>query len=898
MIIESIHMKNFKSHTNTKIEFNTGISIIMGGNGAGKSSILEAVGFALFKQHSSKKIDQLITIGNNKNKMFVKLEFTSNGKKYSVRRERTKTSSKANIMVKEGQNFHQLASGDNQVTKEIQNILEMDGDLFLNAVYVRQGEIADLVDKTPAEKKQVIGKLLGLESLEKAWKNILPLINNYEMEKIRLEGKLETLDNINNDINLKNTEKLDLNRNIEELSSKIQHCQSQLKLITKEKQKLDNNKTLFVTIKSSLESKKQILNNLKEDETHLKIQLNDIKNKENEIETILPRLPRLKSLIRYSKLVENLKKIQENETQTQTIVEKIHFFKDQIERNEKYYLAYSNLEDEINKLEKERTDFEGSKALLKQNYTRKQQIIEKMEISHDKIVKILKKNNKIIGTNFSLIEEFESYINSKKPVIEKLIEEVDIKINKFKEEISTLKTQNQDFKKPISELEYIKEKCPICSSPIDSFKRDELIQDYSTKIESNKNKISNLNSLVKVLLKDKQVLKDKYSNISAINIDVLKEQLSTLKEGQQDIKLINDNIKKLKTQTSLLKQLDNQIKEKKEALKDLKPKYEEYLSAKGSLESLGDQKTQQNNLKKIQENIISIKEEIKQLIEIIGDIKDLEGEIKELEDMKDKYQHLLGAVALKESLLNRIKTVQNSVNSLELQIPDLQLEIENISYDNSYHNKIIQDIESENQKLIDLKGKKQELIGKESGIITVLKDLENKLESYKIYQNDIRKLKDFIKLLNYIRDIYSKDGIQKDLRNISRPLIEQNTREFFERFNFEYSDIKLDNDYNVTVYGPGGESNLDMISGGEKIAVALALRLGITQTLSRGNLELIMLDEPTIHLDTYRRQELIDLLKRMSIIPQMIIVTHDSDLEDAADNIIKVIKEKGESKII
>ena len=203
MIIESIHMKNFKSHTNTKIEFNTGISIIMGGNGAGKSSILEAVGFALFKQHSSKKIDQLITIGNNKNKMFVKLEFTSNGRKYSVRRERTKTSSKANIMVKEGQNFHQLTSGDNQVTKEIQNILEMDGDLFLNAVYVRQGEIADLVDKTPAEKKQVIGKLLGLESLEKAWKNILPLINNYEMEKIRLEGKLETLDNINNDINLK-----------------------------------------------------------------------------------------------------------------------------------------------------------------------------------------------------------------------------------------------------------------------------------------------------------------------------------------------------------------------------------------------------------------------------------------------------------------------------------------------------------------------------------------------------------------------------------------------------------------------------------------------------------------------------------------------------------------------
>ncbi|MCE7698775.1 MAG: DNA repair protein Rad50, partial [Methanobacterium paludis] len=129
-------------------------------------------------------------------------------------------------------------------------------------------------------------------------------------------------------------------------------------------------------------------------------------------------------------------------------------------------------------------------------------------------------------------------------------------------------------------------------------------------------------------------------------------------------------------------------------------------------------------------------------------------------------------------------------------------------------------------------------------------------------------------------------------------LIEQNTREFFEKFNFEYSDIKLDEDYDVTVYGPAGKNSLDMISGGERIAVALALRLGITQALSGGNLELVMLDEPTIHLDSYRRQELIDLLKRMSIIPQMIIVTHDPDLEEAADTILRVKKEKGESFIL
>jgi exonuclease SbcC len=203
-----------------------------------------------------------------------------------------------------------------------------------------------------------------------------------------------------------------------------------------------------------------------------------------------------------------------------------------------------------------------------------------------------------------------------------------------------------------------------------------------------------------------------------------------------------------------------------------------------------------------------------------------------------------------------------------------------------------------NEELNQLTGKKQMLTGQMDQLSISIKELESKIKSFQKYETDLKHLKDFLKLLNFIRDLYGKDGVQKDLRNISRPLIEEKTRDLFEKFNFEYSDIKLDDDYDVTIYGPTGESSLDMISGGEKIAVALALRLGITQVLSGGSLELIMLDEPTIHLDAYRRQELIDLLKKMSIIPQMIIVTHDTDLEDAADNILRIEKEEGTSFLV
>ena len=107
----------------------------------------------------------------------------------------------------------------------------------------------------------------------------------------------------------------------------------------------------------------------------------------------------------------------------------------------------------------------------------------------------------------------------------------------------------------------------------------------------------------------------------------------------------------------------------------------------------------------------------------------------------------------------------------------------------------------------------------------------------------------------------------------------------------------MDDEYNISIYGPEGESNIEMVSGGEKIAIALALRLGITQAMSKGNIETILLDEPTIHLDTIRKQHLITVLRSMSVIPQMLIVTHDDELENAADTLIRVVKEDGISTV-
>ena len=370
----------------------------------------------------------------------------------------------------------------------------MDGDLFLNAVYVRQGEIADLVDKTPSEKKQVIGKLLGIESLEKAWKNMLPLMNQYEKQKEKLDGKIEALSGLNNEITSKKADKTFISQRINEISFKIEKIEDELEILSKKINSLDEDKSAYEKAVNGIESKKQLLEGLKNEQKHLNTQIVEIENKENEIITIEPKLSKLEVLKKLKDSLDNLKALKTNKKHINDVLEKIKEYNTILDGNKKFYEDYSKLSDEILDLDTKRTVFEGSRALMKRNMKSKEETLKKMNISHDKLVKIINEYNESLGTGFSLVEELETYLKSVKPDISNKIDILTANINNLEKELSNLNLQNKELKKPIGELENVKDKCPVCKSSIDSYKRDELIEDYASQIKLNEKRIIQLKS--------------------------------------------------------------------------------------------------------------------------------------------------------------------------------------------------------------------------------------------------------------------------------------------------------------------------------------------------------------------------------------------------------------------
>jgi exonuclease SbcC len=110
-------------------------------------------------------------------------------------------------------------------------------------------------------------------------------------------------------------------------------------------------------------------------------------------------------------------------------------------------------------------------------------------------------------------------------------------------------------------------------------------------------------------------------------------------------------------------------------------------------------------------------------------------------------------------------------------------------------------------------------------------------------------------------------------------------------FNMSISRLQLTEKaraVSIECYGRSGAIDIESLSGGEKVAIALALRLGIAYVMGSGKLDFIILDEPTTHLDEERRKSLVRIITEafrsgLGPLSQMILITHDSEIFENAE---------------
>lgn len=911
MIFTKLKLGNFKSHQNTLIKFNRGISVIVGENGAGKSTILDAISFALFK-HSNVEIKDLIR--NSAHSMYVELQFNSNGKEYMVVRE-FKSGLKSELYTKTSSEsgFVRICDGD-EVNEQIRQILDLDSEMFLNAIYVKQGEIANLVDKDPSEKKLLISKLLGIESLEKAYENLTPLINVYENKLSELKGKLYNSTELKDEYDRKKDELNVLKEKGHELEEQIEDVENSLKEISASKRDMEREKEIHEKQISNLEIEKTNLNSLEEYKRSIQDELDKINDSEERVSRLEKYVSKLDVYLEFEKAVVNIQNLKAEENQISDKLLAISQQKTLLSNNEEGYNDYLKSDEKISRLDERKVRYEKDLATMAKLEQDKKDLLRGIESERNDIGSFFSKakgqlkDAGLSQENLDEIDEFSNLETATNDLIDetsKRIEEISENIISKNEDIAIFKHNIKSSQRSLEELDNVEDKCPVCQSEIDSKKKLQLAQQYETAISDNSKLIDQNEEEVNSLADDRQTSEENLNSLYELSKKIIeyKQKFKHLERELVKLNKLDEGLESKEFISNKLGELILEIAKVKTDRESYKNSHDEYMKAEGALEVLGDETEVQFELNKVTNEIDTHVKNIKLAIEqdshLSGDISasELQNRISDLKQKNDEYNQLKGFIQNKNSLKTQLDALKEEIGVSQNQIEITQNKIDASVYDSEKYEHVVYRFEMYERKLNSFNDELAEIKGRARESISNIKDLKEKIETVDKFQQEYNDVEEFIQLLTYISKLYGKDGVQKELKNISKPLIQKYTKDFFNEFNFNYSDLTLDDDYEITVFGPDGESSMSMVSGGEKIAIALALRLGITQTIAKGGLDTILLDEPTIHLDDSRKHDLINLLKDISLLPQMIIVTHESQLENAADNLIKVEKENGISKV-
>jgi len=171
-MITAVELGNFLSHSDTTLEFDNGVTVFVGNNGAGKSSIIDAITFALFGQHTRKSNKGLIKRGTNH--AFAKVTFNLNGKQYRAER---KIDTKGGLAAKFSENVNgnwiQIAAGERKqfgesMTSEVEKKIGLDFEKLKIASIVQQGELNAIIKAKPKEFKELLNAIIGIDKLDVA----------------------------------------------------------------------------------------------------------------------------------------------------------------------------------------------------------------------------------------------------------------------------------------------------------------------------------------------------------------------------------------------------------------------------------------------------------------------------------------------------------------------------------------------------------------------------------------------------------------------------------------------------------------------------------------------------------------------------------------------------------
>ena len=191
MLIEQVQLKHFKSYQDTIVNLQSGLNVICGRNGSGKSNFFWSLRFALGEAYFNlTRQDRQTLIKDGETFAFVEVIFDNSDKRLPTNGEQVVI--RRTISLKRDE----FTVDTRSVTRtEIANLLEAAGFSSANSYYIiPQGKVTSLCRAKESERLKILKQVAGTQTYEDKKKESLQIFEETQDKKIKIDGLLQTLD--------------------------------------------------------------------------------------------------------------------------------------------------------------------------------------------------------------------------------------------------------------------------------------------------------------------------------------------------------------------------------------------------------------------------------------------------------------------------------------------------------------------------------------------------------------------------------------------------------------------------------------------------------------------------------------------------------------------------------
>lgn len=642
MILSKLSLKNFKKYKEFDIEFYDGLTGIIGKNGSGKSTIFEAILFALYgelKEKGSKDIIKNVT-ANSKDELSVLLEFEFEDLNYKILREFRGKNLTATAKLYKNEKL--LVTGVKDVTRHIINLTKMTKDAFLNTLFASQKELTSLSSLDNEHRKMMIRRLLGLEKIDQIEKYLKQSITDLNRDIKSFSSFLLSIEQVD-----------EFETNINKHIESLEILKEKIELRQKQKEQLVVQEGLSKEKLSSFEK-------IREQKFDFK---NRIKLQESKLETVLKNINELS-------------------------YEKKHLETKKVEYESKKHLKieYEKLQNSIKQQDN-----------LKEKYLKKVGLIkerDELRLAYKKQKNDIKALEEEIK-DIDFIEKKQKELKSTLELYQKQLQDKKIEERELRDKIAGEKNLINDTKSKIEMIQSLgkNSKCPTCTR--------ELLDDYDKVLESLYKLIHNnyekniltYESKLEDLMKRVDKKQEEYDKV-IIEEKKIHSKLNILNERKKDLlkckNYLSDIETRGKSNNDAIEKLQNYIYDEKLhqeliiKFQNLKTEYEYLIALETQLKSFNKVI---DSLQEAKDNKSVLSLQLEQLkneeLKIVYDENThmlLKKELEEIVRKKDDLTELLHNKKLQESKINgEINSIKNRLKENEQQKIKLQTKIEDLN---------------------------------------------------------------------------------------------------------------------------------------------------------------------------------------------------------------------------